>query len=339
MGRNDHEYNTRLGVFDWLVGSPQPGMNYDARWARDMAAMCLRGLQWTAPTGALFLAQGYGWLPLASGAMMGPVYELGYQLAVPPTEFWTQVASACVCGRPAPFGRSVMYAGPCCGGGALGVLDMVHATADGVCVDVCVTRAPSCPARAQFAVHRGKLRQVISWPALVAAHAFMTALDVVFAVSCVAYNGVQQSDMLNADQTTLGMLVSTAVMVLAHGAFGLKSRCRRGHAGASAEGADADACCFGGLTVGSPAAALMANVLVPLLGGGEGAGTGGRLRVESDAASPAHGCLCMAAPSGETRGTALRVCYCAIAVVLVHWIAALVALVVYDAAVNTRAPV
>jgi hypothetical protein len=91
-------------VFDWLVGMPEASQNFDARWTRDMAAMSLRGLQWTAPTGAMFLALGYGWLPLASGAMMGPVYECGYRMAVQTTEFWAQVPwrvcvrmCACLC--------------------------------------------------------------------------------------------------------------------------------------------------------------------------------------------------------------------------------------------------
>ena len=117
IGRNPEEYRSREGVFDWLLGAPQASADYNTRWTRDIVAMSLRGLQWTAPGGALLLVLGAGWLPLVSGAMMGPVcvraarlaaaaaaaadvlrdggarrrsYEVGWRWEVAPTAFWGQ---------------------------------------------------------------------------------------------------------------------------------------------------------------------------------------------------------------------------------------------------------
>ena len=44
------------------------------RWSLDVVAMSLRGLVGTAPTGLLLFLYGYGWLPMASGIMMGYVH-------------------------------------------------------------------------------------------------------------------------------------------------------------------------------------------------------------------------------------------------------------------------
>ncbi|KNC47608.1 uncharacterized protein AMSG_02632 [Thecamonas trahens ATCC 50062] len=65
----------RHGVFDWLVGYPEPGWSFWARYYRDLVGMSLRGLMMTGPAGLVMYFHGYGWEFLASGVFMGTAYE------------------------------------------------------------------------------------------------------------------------------------------------------------------------------------------------------------------------------------------------------------------------
>lgn len=47
-----------------------------------MAGMSLRGILWMTPVGIGFNAGGYGNLMLRSGILMGPIYELGYDVPI-----------------------------------------------------------------------------------------------------------------------------------------------------------------------------------------------------------------------------------------------------------------
>ncbi len=54
------------------------GANATTRFLRDFNGMTSRGLQQSVPTGLLLLLYGYGWLPLASGSVLGLLYEAGH---------------------------------------------------------------------------------------------------------------------------------------------------------------------------------------------------------------------------------------------------------------------
>ena len=71
-------YNSRSGVFDWLVGRQENGnWSHDRRFIREFSGMSLRGLMWTAPQGYMLQLLGFGWEYSLSGSLMGFVYFLG----------------------------------------------------------------------------------------------------------------------------------------------------------------------------------------------------------------------------------------------------------------------
>mmetsp|Transcript_9547 Transcript_9547/g.18110 ORF Transcript_9547/g.18110 Transcript_9547/m.18110 type:complete len:1058 (+) Transcript_9547:19-3192(+) len=78
MGRNADSAGKRAGIFDWLLGVSYSTTDYGSRWQRDAAAMSLRGLLQTVPTGLLLRRVGVNALPVMSGVAMGLVYEIGW---------------------------------------------------------------------------------------------------------------------------------------------------------------------------------------------------------------------------------------------------------------------
>lgn len=78
IGEGTTGYNSRIGVFDWWFGREMDaGWSFGRRWTRDVAAMSMRGLLWTAPAGYLLHHRGLGWQYALSGAAMGFVYSIG----------------------------------------------------------------------------------------------------------------------------------------------------------------------------------------------------------------------------------------------------------------------
>ena len=77
MGVSNGGFVSRIGVFDWWFGREQLEWTLGERWVRDAAAMSLRGLVWTAPSGYLLHHRGLGWHYALAGAMMGPIYSIG----------------------------------------------------------------------------------------------------------------------------------------------------------------------------------------------------------------------------------------------------------------------
>ena len=70
-------FDSRSGVFDWLLGRQGANWTVSHRFAREYAGMSLRGLIWTAPQGYLLERLGFGWEYSLSGSMMGLVYYVG----------------------------------------------------------------------------------------------------------------------------------------------------------------------------------------------------------------------------------------------------------------------
>lgn len=127
-GASTTGYNNPIGIFDWWFGREMDdGWSFAHRWTRDVSAMSLHGLVWTAPAGYLLHHRGYGWQYALSGAAMGFMYSVGQKVKMPtPTtggEFmfatggawcesmwgwwvWFSIISACVA-RPGPPGAVV----------------------------------------------------------------------------------------------------------------------------------------------------------------------------------------------------------------------------------------
>lgn len=76
VGTNPNDYDSRSGVFDWLVGRQVESANWTLthRVVREYSAMSLRGLVWTAPQGYALQQLGFGWEYSLSGSLMAAVY-------------------------------------------------------------------------------------------------------------------------------------------------------------------------------------------------------------------------------------------------------------------------
>ena len=183
------------------------------RWSLDVVAMSLRGLLQTAPTGLLLLLYGYGWMPLASGVMMG--YETAW---------------AAQCGV---------------------VAHAHHAVRVGMCSPL-YTLGNNIPSRmknftegsqvgeflwgfwmwatlltALLALHRPRSQRLntmesartpppLTRGASFVLHVVLLALDAVFVLSCVSYGMLKQKDPRNKAQTLLGLAVCTAALLAFH---------------------------------------------------------------------------------------------------------------------------
>lgn len=77
IGTVPTNYNSRSGIFDWLLGRQEVNWTFDPRFVREYSGMSLRGLVWTAPQGYVLQQLGFGWEYSLSGSLMGIFYYVG----------------------------------------------------------------------------------------------------------------------------------------------------------------------------------------------------------------------------------------------------------------------
>jgi hypothetical protein len=112
IGRNENAYQSRIGIFDWLIGhqcegetrAPRDGgkrrkqslnssyrfgigFDFSRRWTFDMAGLNLRGFVHTVASGLLLFFHGYGAEYMLSGCSMGVVYEIAFLIPSDVTNF------------------------------------------------------------------------------------------------------------------------------------------------------------------------------------------------------------------------------------------------------------
>ena len=91
----------RYGMFDWALGRPTfeatahgaAAWEHSRLYARDWAAMSMRGIVWLGPPGILLLSADFGPLFLLSGVTMAAVYEIGHDVSFPAATSGTPLAT------------------------------------------------------------------------------------------------------------------------------------------------------------------------------------------------------------------------------------------------------
>eukprot|EP00054_Salpingoeca_dolichothecata_P007936 m.45415 g.45415 ORF g.45415 m.45415 type:complete len:382 (-) comp17400_c0_seq1:132-1277(-) len=176
IGRDVNGYNSRSGCFDWLLGRQEQSWSFERRWARDFTGMSLRGLVWTTPAGYLIWLSGFGWEYALSGAAMGVIYNLGFNINSTFPNFET--------------------------GSPLGELLWGSWIWLGLLVTF-LTR----PESYQHTGWRLNLEKSI--------HVLLAIFSVFGLASCYYYGAVKQTDMKNQGQTMFGLVTSVVIVVAA----------------------------------------------------------------------------------------------------------------------------
>lgn len=60
IGNNPNGHNSRMGVFDWLIGHDCEGWSFSRRFQLEYVGMSLRGLVETVPIGYVLYLYGLG---------------------------------------------------------------------------------------------------------------------------------------------------------------------------------------------------------------------------------------------------------------------------------------
>jgi len=178
IGRNPNEYQSRIGVFDWMIGHQCQGWDFTRLWTHDWVGMSLRGFIQTSSVGFLLFCFGYGIEYLFAGFGMGFVYNLSF--LIPSTA--------------QNFERGIPIAELIWGFWSWYVLLMS------------IAHYRKNPQFTPWAI-KSKLYLI---PAIV----LLILSDIVFIGSSISYGFVQQPDMVNQRQTLFAMCGSTGIYLL-----------------------------------------------------------------------------------------------------------------------------
>lgn len=255
MGTDWQQVQTRsdrVAAFDWLVGAPAgradgdnggSGWQFWRLWARDAAALSLRGLVQTVPSGLAMYLAGYGFVPALFGLLMAPTYWLANAFApsglgVTGFEGGGELAEAlwgtmtvltfvsAVLAFPVPHDRhrhKVVRLPESSPGMTPGDDSWVSGQGlspspgpVGRSVDAAVACAPPTlyVSVRELATERPHLKMVSAGSWLL--HILLWVYEAVLGLSCVSIGVLNQRDMRNRDQTLLGLCGMTLGAVLLH---------------------------------------------------------------------------------------------------------------------------
>jgi len=177
VGRDPNAWQSKMGVFDWMIGHDCQDWSFWRRWSREYIGMNLVGLIETAPAGLWLFYFGYGWDFLFSGASIGIIYEIAWDISS--TKAGLETGS--------PLGELLF--------GSWLWFSLIAS----------ILTYRNNPVNTPNSKDR-------KWR--IAFYITLGIIEVIFVGSCIAYSFVEQSDMQSRDQSLMGLMVATLALVL-----------------------------------------------------------------------------------------------------------------------------
>lgn len=194
IGSAPGNYESREGIFDWMLQRQEEDWNYTQRFAREYTGMSLRGLVWTAPQGYALQQLGFGWQYSLTGSLMGAVYFAGSKSHF---NISGNFLNGTISFSEFYWGTWVWF----------------------VLIISCLTRVVYSTRKWVYSRSTSVRNPYLRWERLkyeslnysisqILYNLFMVALWLVFAATCVFYSLIVQTDIRNKGQTFFGLFMS-----------------------------------------------------------------------------------------------------------------------------------